>query len=373
MKEKRIGLLVLSIGNFGNKGFYNLQEVGLAKALSKYFKEVLAYKLVPSNQSKSVEYINSNTKFFLLPSKKIGSNGIPDLSELDSSLDVLICFSDTQLMFPCVYNWCKKNNIRLFPYIGVTRSNSQNFFIKTVINLFNSRNLFLYKHLPCLAKTPYVSKCLRSSGVNSITLAPVGLDVELIKNDIADFSSSDVKKAFGFDCPDKIILFVGRLTDEKKPIEMLSYFQKISCADYSHKLLMVGTGELREQVLSKISELNLDDCVKLIDKIPNKEMWRLYKTADCFVNLNTHEIFGMAILEALFYDCKVVAWSAPGPDYILKNGVNGWLVNSEQEFINKILDSRKFETKGYILDAFTWNSTASTIYNLLNNSTFALR
>ena len=58
MLDKRIGLLVLSIGNFGNKEFYNLQEVGLAKALSKFFKEILIYKLVERSEQETTEIID---------------------------------------------------------------------------------------------------------------------------------------------------------------------------------------------------------------------------------------------------------------------------------------------------------------------------
>ena len=31
----KIGILITSISNFGQSGFYNSQEIGLAKALSK--------------------------------------------------------------------------------------------------------------------------------------------------------------------------------------------------------------------------------------------------------------------------------------------------------------------------------------------------
>ena len=49
----RIGLLITSIGNFGQKGFYNAQEIGLAKELDKLFDEVIVYKAVPLSVGKS--------------------------------------------------------------------------------------------------------------------------------------------------------------------------------------------------------------------------------------------------------------------------------------------------------------------------------
>ena len=42
----RVGLLITSIGSFGKKGFYNAQEIGLAKALDSLVDEVKVYRLV---------------------------------------------------------------------------------------------------------------------------------------------------------------------------------------------------------------------------------------------------------------------------------------------------------------------------------------
>lgn len=365
MIKKRICLLDTCIGNFGNKDFYNLQDVGLAKSMSCFFSEIIIYRLLSVSEKSSVEKINDKITLYFFPSKKIGSNGFPNLSFFDSNIDVLIYFSDTQLFFPKIYLWCKKNNIVLVPYIGVTKSNSHNLFIKALINLFYLINLSIYKKLVCLAKTPSVFNTLKISGVSRVHLAPVGLDIDLQKNDYDEYSLSDLKSEFGFRDKDKIILYVGRLCHEKKPLEMLSYFYKIHKLDEKYRLFMIGSGELLERVRDKIKELSLDNYVKIIEKIPNKKMWKLYRISECFVNLNSHEIYGMAILEALFYDCKVVAWSAPGPDYIIQDGVSGWIVNCEQDLIDRILSTTKFKTNDYVLKSFTWNFTAEVICNLL--------
>ena len=80
-------------------------------------------------------------------------------------------------------------------------------------------------------------------------------------------------------------------------------------------------------------------------------------------NLNRQEIFGMAILEAMYYGCKVVAWHAPGPDFIIEDGVSGCLVNDDRELINKVFDEQDFSQSAHrrICDKFTWESTARTI------------
>ena len=78
----RIGLLITSIGNFGQKGFYNAQEIGLAKELDKLFDEVIVYKAVPLSAEKSKSLIDSceHTTLYQVPVKSHGINGEWDCS-----------------------------------------------------------------------------------------------------------------------------------------------------------------------------------------------------------------------------------------------------------------------------------------------------
>lgn len=91
-------------------------------------------------------------------------------------------------------------------------------------------------------------------------------------------------------------------------------------------------------------------------------MWKYYMASDYFVNLNSGEIFGMSILEAMFYRLTVIALSAPGPSYIINNGINGYLVDSDAEIVDMLSgDNVKRtgnEAHDRIMKSFTWDSTA---------------
>jgi 1,2-diacylglycerol 3-alpha-glucosyltransferase len=365
----RIGITVLSVGCFGNSGFYNLQEVGLAKALDKLCEEVKVYKLVSKKESPVVETISGtrHATIAFLPVKTIGSNGIPDMSLFDNTLDALVCFSDTQLMLPKVYRWAKKHNIFFLPYIGVTESHSTSKIKKTVVNLLFKRDLAVYRKNRCLVKTPAVEQRLRTFGVNNITVAHIGLDITLLKDDYEAYIPEELKKIYDYQETDKVLLFIGRLTNEKQPIRMIEIFSRLVIKDKNYKLLMIGAGELLSAVKSKIKELNLEESVQIIERIPNSEMWKPYRFAEALVNLNRHEIFGMAILEAMYYGCKVVAWEAPGPNLIIENGISGWLANSNQQVIEKIENTTDISKEAHnrILKKFIWENTADKIYNII--------
>lgn len=368
----KIGLLITSIGNFGQKGFYNAQEIGLAKALDKYFDAVHIYKLVPETTSKSDEKIENmnNVTLHSIPSKSFGINGLFDLSVLDSTLDVLVYFSDTQISVPKVYKWAIKNNIKFYPYIGVLESHSTSKWKKTLMDTLFKRNLKVYQKSHCFVKTPTVEKKLRGMGVQNISIMPVGLDLSLLHQDYESADKNELKEKYGFARSDKVLLFIGRLIDEKQPVRMIEILNQIRKQDEGYKLLMVGTGPLKEAVDEKIKQYGLSDSVKRIEKIPNSDIWKLYRFAECFVNLNQQEIFGMAILEAMYYGCKVVAWKAPGPELIIEDGKSGYLVEDNDSCCKWIMADADVSTESHyrILQSFTWDNAAKIIKNTVEQT-----
>lgn len=363
----KIGILITSISNFGQKGFYNAQEIGLAKAIVKLCGKVEIYKLIPIDQDKKTEKICENAELHLIPAKNSGINGVMNVEELDKSLDAFIHFSDTQFSVPKVYAWCRKNGVQYVPYIGVLESHSTSKLKQVITNLLFQRNLAVYRKCVCCVKTPTVQKLLRGMGVKDTIVAPVGLDLDLLHVDYETATISGLKRKYGYNGSDKVLLFIGRLIDEKQPVRMIDILAEIRRKDVTYKLLMVGTGELKAAVEARIKELDLHDTVQMVERIPNSNIWELYRLADSFVNLNQQEIFGMAILEAMYYGCKVVAWNAPGPNLIIENGKSGWLVKSDEEVIEKIMDKTDVSAEAYqrVLCDFTWESSAEKIYGIV--------
>ncbi len=365
----KVGLLVTSIGNFGQKGFYNAQEIGLAKELDKLVDEVVIYKLLSKDQNAQTEAVDGcrHTTLHCIPARSLGINGVFDVNKLDAGLDALIYFSDTQPLVPSVAKWAKKNHVALYPYIGVLESHSTNTIVKRLINGLFKRNLAVYRKQHCFVKTPDVEKRLRELGVAQVTVTPVGLDISLLHKDAEQVDPKALKAKYGYQANDRVLLFIGRFVAEKEPMQMVEIFSEIYNKDNRYRLLMVGTGELREAVEEKVEALRLSEEVRFVDKIPNSDIWELYRMADAFVNLNRQEIFGMAILEAMYYGCKVVAMHAPGPDYIIESSVSGYLTSTNQEMITAIQepDLCAENAKKRILENFTWGYTAEKIVSIL--------
>lgn len=365
----RVGLLITSVGEFGQKGFYNSQEIGLAKELELLVDEVIIYKAVDIRAKYIKDKLEDcrNTILIQIPVKSIGTNGLWNCDEMDNTLDALIYFSDTQWAITNVYKWCQSNKVRLYPYIGIMKSHSTNKIYKLIKDKLLYRNIKVYQKCLCFVKTPYIKTILEKYKVKNLKLAPVGLDVTLLQKDYKNYSTKDLKAKWGYCVDNKILLFIGRMTEEKRPFEMIELFQRIyeKCQDY--RMIMVGKGELFERMVKIVEKTEIP--VRFIQQIPNQDIWELFCIADCFVNLNKQEIFGMALLEAMFYGCKVVAWTAPGPEFIIENGKSGYLAKSKDDIIEKITDDKIFSYAAHerVISNFTWKKTSEIMSKVIGN------
>ncbi|MCD7824197.1 MAG: glycosyltransferase [Oscillospiraceae bacterium] len=322
------------------------------------------YKLLGEDEPLPEDETSGNLAVHYHHTKSLGINGLVDTRILNPDVDALVYFADTQLSVPEIYRWCKKNSVVFIPYIGVIESHSTNKVIRFVMNSLFRRNVAVYKKVTCLVKNEDVRDRLSLRGVQNSVFAPVGIDLELLNSDFEQTSQVSLRKKYGYGTDEKIILFIGRLVEEKHPLELIKYFQRLYKKDDSYRLIIVGKGELKEPLQALIEENELNSYVRYFESIPNNQIWELYRIASAFVNLNRQEIFGMVLLEAMYYKVKVVAWHAPGPDYIIQDGVSGFLVSDEDsliEAIEKRAPDIGTNAHNRIVNDFTWDKTASSV------------
>lgn len=353
----KIGVITLSRIRMEKSSFYNFQDVGLAEALAKAGNMVSVYRFT-MDEDKEEE--RGRLRFVYRRVKGIGQQSVTNFSFLEEETERLICFSDNQVSFPGLYRWCKRKQVLLQPYVGVLYSNSPHFWARRISNFLVSRNVRLYRQLRVYGKTPYIVKDLEQHGVTDTQVVPVCLDRRLLHMETVNAAQvKAVREGFGYQMSEKILLFIGRMEEEKEPLAMIEIFDRLYRKHPDYRLMMVGKGVLYREVEMRIRELGLMQEVQLVEQIANREIWKLYCFSSCFINLNRNEIYGMSILEAMFYRCPVAAMRAPGPEYLIEQERTGYLCDTQEELMQTIEEVVENETKlgdtrKYVESKFYW-------------------
>ena len=364
----KIGILVTIISGFGKKGYYHSQEIGLGKTLVRMGHEVVVYKGLSRDKEANTEKLGEGLTVHYIPMRSLGIHGNCPADVLDADLDGLLVFADTQIFLPHIYRFCVKNNICFIPYIGIAHSAQRNTKSKIMDVVFSMGTLKIYKQMPVLAKTDDVRDELNTLGVKDCRVTPVGLDENELKADFRTFDRNEIRKKYGYAPEDVIVSFVGRMKTEKRPLDMLDIFASVKDRK-RFRLLMVGEGYLKDDILAKIRQLELEEYVQLIDRVPYENMWEIHYLADYFVNLCYREIFGMALMEGIYYESSVAAVEAAGPSFILK-GLDGHKLCRNDEEIQKWLleacpDRTVLqESSKKLIEKFSWNHCADQIIEI---------
>lgn len=137
-------------------------------------------------------------------------------------------------------------------------------------------------------------------------------------------SKADV---IGKDGHRKVCLAIGRLEPQKAHHVLIDAFAKVAHRCEEWDLHIVGSGSLREKLVSRVSSYNLESRVIFIDKI--KDIGRKYESSQLFVQPSQYESFGLTTAEAIAYKLPCVGFDdCIGTNELIIHNVNGLLVNA---------------------------------------------
>ena len=368
----KMGILCTMINSFGRRGFYNTQEIGLGRALVRKGHTVTIYKCLKKNADMKAEKIEIEPGLiiFYLPIGGLGAHGYLKSAILTKDMDGLLCFSDNQIFLLHIYRFCRKNGICFVPYVGTTHSVYGGFHGRVMNAWFAAGTLRIFKKNHVIAKTEGAKKELEDLGVRNITVAPVGLDVAVLKSDYRTFDKVQLRSDLGFEDDDIVLCNVSRLEADKRPLDLIEILQHIKDKK-KFKLLLIGEGPLRREQDKKIEKYGIADRIKRINRVPYQDMWKIYVLSDYFLNLNKEEIFGMAIMEAVYYETSVAASLAPGPSLTLKGMAGHCLCADDRQIENWLTgeypsEKALRESSDKMLRNFTWDRCADAFVMIVN-------
>lgn len=156
------------------------------------------------------------------------------------------------------------------------------------------------------------AKRLAVSNEASVFMFGNTVNVEIVNNPIDTSKwrySTDVRRQYrerlGLSQEQRVIAFVGRLDRQKNPIRMLHIFKEALNRDESLRLIVLGGGVLKDDVVNEITQLDLAPFVKVLGI--RRDVNSILSAADCLLLPSLFEGLPFVVLEAQASGLPVVA------------------------------------------------------------------
>ena len=350
---KRIGIFM---HRFDSGGAEKMTVI-LANELAKLGHQVIFY----------VRYDRGETRYLLDPEIKVFDMGLSESSRISRNLknirclrgilknpelDILLCITAEMSQVAAMATWMNPGRIPLVEVLHNTLSQETHSFQGMREKLF-----------------PVVDR--RMDGVIAVS--------EAVRQDYIRLCGADPKRVFTVYNPvvsDSLfhmaqepvrhpwlakdrkwntLVLAGRLSEQKNHKLMFQAMKRL-CGEADYRLILLGMGELEEELKSCCMALGLMEKVDFYGYVKNP--YPFYAQADAVVLSSRYEGLPTVLIEALACGARVISTDCPsGPREILENGRYGTLVPPEnaealaegiREALKRKPDKKELEKRGRI-------------------------
>lgn len=358
---------------------YNIQEVGLAKALIKAGHQCdVLFWTNKEEETVCLEYNGKKIHIFYKNGRTLLKNTVfCGCGELFNLYNILQPGEYNQLeSWYLASKYPSKTVIYHGPYYSKFNKR-YNLMCKAFDVMFLRR----YKRLntPFIVKSDLARDFLLQKGINNITVAGVGIDQSVLSTqETTDETSFHRQMVDDRDCTK--VLYIGRLERRRNILFLLDVFHLLTQKIDNIRFYIIGSGEQEytENVWKRVDELGLQNYIRYEERLEQKYLSAIYNEADFFILPTEYEIFGMVLLEAMNYETVCVTNTNGGSSTLIKNGENGLIIDEmvPERWADAIVDlinnqertkSIKAIARKTIQESFTWDRIAKVFVSIYNN------
>ena len=160
--------------------------------------------------------------------------------------------------------------------------------------------------------------------VTKFTVINNGIDIEAVQKKQQQVDKMSVKNTLGLNDSDKVVLYVGRLIQQKKLDVMIRGFAIFTKENADWKLLIVGGGGLEGDLRKLIEAEGVARNIMLLGEQDNVHQY--YAIGNCLLSTSVMEGMSNVHLEALAHGLPILSTRTGGTSSIIEEGINGFII-----------------------------------------------
>ena len=168
---------------------------------------------------------------------------------------------------------------------------------------------------------------------DNIEIIPTGIDTSKFNREITEEEKEYILSQYNLSPKDKILVYVGRIAEEKNLKELMCFFKKALEEIPEMKFLIVGGGPYLDTLYKIIKELDILESVRFTGMIDPDLVYKYYRLGTIFMTASTSESQGLTYLEAMASGCSVLCRQDLCINNLIIDGETGFTYTNEDEFL----------------------------------------
>jgi glycosyltransferase involved in cell wall biosynthesis len=180
-----------------------------------------------------------------------------------------------------------------------------------------------------------------SNLTRNIVIERYGIPAEKVVtvHNAVDHSMMDEVKTIKKSYKEKLVTFLGRITQQKGPEYFIEAAYKILQKDDNVRFVMAGSGDMLNKMIERVAHLRIADKFHFAGFLKGKDVDHIFSMSDVFVMPSVSEPFGIVPLEAMRSNVPVVISKQSGVSEILVHAlkVDFWDIDGMADAIYGLL------------------------------------
>jgi glycosyltransferase involved in cell wall biosynthesis len=183
--------------------------------------------------------------------------------------------------------------------------------------------------------------------------------------------NSDITSVVKKESQPKMVLFLGRLTQQKGPYFFIEVARRVLEKRADVQFVLAGAGDLLVEMIERTASLRIGQNVHFTGFLDSNRVQEIYRIADVYVMPSISEPFGLSALEAISYNVPTIITKQSGVSEVLRHTLvsDFWDV---EDMAAKILVLLKYPVlrcaslanEQKELQVTTWGKTAEKIIEI---------